>query len=506
MLIIVAGESYHRFAVAKTHTNSSSSTFRFTRSLTPALALVLGASSPAWAGGFAVARFGGEHGHAASDHPTTIYYNPAGLARGTGTRVYLEGLFAYRTASYERPEGAVDRVVEEGESSTGTPSEVLAANAGRAELSNVIASPFVGAVSDLGIENLGVGLGLYVPFGGSTSWSQNDAFADSSHVGAIDGVQRWHVIEGEQRALYMTAAGAYHLAAADLTFGLGVNLVRNEVATIRARTANGTDHMATGGGEIFEGRSLLDVSGTTLSIGVGAMWDPIEELTVGLSYQSVPGFGTNRLKGTLTNKFGTGPIAPVDVVLEQTLPDIVRLGAAYRLPRAELRLAGDYQRWSVFENQCLVQNQAGTSCALTDTGAVNEAAGGNGVVVNIPRDFRDTFGVRLGGSYWVTPPAEVFLSMAYDSNAVPDETLEPTVIDMNKVVANGGVRYTLPNQRFALMASLTQVFYADRTTEPRARDGAGAPIAPDAPSRNPDGAGTYSQSISLATIGIEGRF
>ena len=453
-----------------------------------------------------MARFGGEHGHAASDHPTSVYYNPAGLARGVGTRVYLEGLFAYRTATYDRPVGAVDQVIEDGETGSGTPSDALEANAGRAELSNVIATPFAGIVSDFGIQNLGVGLAVYVPFGGSTNWSQNDTFADSAYAGAVDGVQRWHVIEGEQRSLYLTAGGAYHIEAADVTVGLGLNVVRNDISTIRARTANGTDHMVSGNGEIFEGRSVIEVDNTTLSLGVGAMWDPLDELTVGLSYQSSPGFGRTGLSGTLTNQFGTSAPSTVNVVLEQTLPDIARIGAAYRLPRAELRVAGDWQRWSVFDNQCLVQDQSGTRCELTEAGAVNEAAGGEGVVVNIPRDFRDTFGVRLGGSYWVNPPAEVFLSLAYDSNAVPDETLEPTVIDMNKVVANGGLRYTLPNERLAVMGSLSQVFYANRTTDPRPRDEAGAPLAPDAPSRNPDGAGAYSQSITIATIGVEGRF
>ncbi len=469
--------------------------------------LVATHAGPAWGGGFATARFGSEHGHAASDHVTTIYYNPAGLARGEGTRVYAEGLFAYRTASYERPSGAIDRVVEDGESAAGTPAAAQDANAGRAELSDVITTPFVGVASDLGIDNLGVGAGLYVPLGGSASWSQNEAFAgNDAYPGAVDGVQRWHVIEGEQRYLYVTAGGAYHVPALDLTLGAGLSAVQSEVNTIRARTASGTDDMVTGGGELVEGRSLVQVDDITLALGAGAMWDPVDELTVGLSYQSSPGFGEMGLSGTVTNQFGAGEPTPVDVVLEQTLPDIVRLGAAYRLPRAELRFAGDYQRWSRFERQCLVRDEPGARCAITDTGAADGDAGGQGIVVNLPRDFRDTFGVRAGGSYWVTPPAELFASLGYDSSAIPDETLDPTVIDMPKVAATAGLRYTLPDDRLALMAGLTQVFYADRSTEPRPRGDDGQPVAPSAPSRNPDGAGDYSQSISLATIGVEGRF
>ena len=483
---------------------------RRVRTAAAVVATVAAGGSPAFAGGFTVARFGAEHGHPATSHPTAIYYNPAGLARGEGgTRVYLEGIMAYRTASYERPEGAVDHPLAAGEERTGTPADAVGANSGRAELSDVIASPFAGVVSDLGIENLGVGVGFYVPFGGSASWDKNEAYAnDPTYPGAVDGVQRWQVIEGQQRSMYATAAGAYHIPAAKLTLGLGLNVVRNQVDTVRARTATGTDDLVTGSGAILEGRSLLEVSSTEIAVGAGAMWDPIRDLTVGLSWQSSPGFGETGLDGTLTNKFGSGGANPIDVELRQTLPDVWRLGFAYRVPGstpAEIRLSGDWQRWSRFDSQCLIDDEPGANCALTDSGAVDAAAGGDGVVVNIPRDFRDTFGVRLGGSYWVTEPAEVFAGVSYDSNAVPDHTLDPTIIDMHKVIANGGVRYTLPSERFAVSASFTQVTYFERTAEPRPRE-MGEPVAPDAPSRNPDGAGTYDQSVSLVTIGVESRF
>ena len=42
--------------------------------------------------GFYVARFGGSHGHGATDNVTAIYYNPAGLALGADTRLHVEGI------------------------------------------------------------------------------------------------------------------------------------------------------------------------------------------------------------------------------------------------------------------------------------------------------------------------------------------------------------------------------------------------------------------------------
>ena len=38
-----------------------------------------------------------------------------------------------------------------------------------------------------------------------------------------------------------------------------------------------------------------------------------------------------------------------------TLPDIIRLGVAYRpSSQLELRLFGSYERWSLFDNMCIL--------------------------------------------------------------------------------------------------------------------------------------------------------
>ena len=57
-----------------------------------ALVIIAVFPAPVRGGGFAVARYGGEHGNPATEHPTAIYFNPAGLALGTGWRIYAEGI------------------------------------------------------------------------------------------------------------------------------------------------------------------------------------------------------------------------------------------------------------------------------------------------------------------------------------------------------------------------------------------------------------------------------
>lgn len=457
------------------------------------------------AGGFSAARFGGERAHPASDHPTAIYFNPAGLSMAPGTRLYLEGLFVLRTASYERPRAAIDNVVDDGDVGAGTPAAAVSANAGKGEVTDYLAAPFAAVVTDFGADDFAVGLGVYAPFGGQSAWDRNPEFAgDATYPGALDGVQRWHVIEGILQVVYVTGAVSYHLPEARLSIGASANVIRTRVETLRGRTAAGTDDLLGPNGELLEGRSLVDVSGTDLSFGLGVAWRPRPDLAVGASYQSRPGFRDQRLAGTLTNKFGAGAMDQSDIYLEQGLPDIVRAGAIWRArPDVEVRVQGDFQRWSVLENQCLSSRADTANCAIASDGSLAE--GGQGVIVNIRRDWRDTVGVRAGGSWWPAPELEVGGSLAFDSNAVPDETIDPALMDMNKIIASASARYRLPNG-LTIAATLLEVFYFERTVDPRTRDADGDANGFAQPSRAPDGAGTYGNNVAALTLAAEYAF
>jgi long-chain fatty acid transport protein len=445
------------------------------------------AASPASAGGFTTTRFGGEHGHAASSDLSSIYFNPAGLALGGGTAVYVEGLVAYRTVDYVRDAGAIDNP------GTGTPADAEAANAGPASLANVLAAPFIGVATSLGNTGLSVGVAAYAPFGGQADWDTNEAYRDdAAYPGAVDGTQRWAAIAGAQRTLYGTLGVAWRARDRRIAVGLGLNAISSEVSLLRARNATGTDDV-TG-----EGRSLLELTDTTFGLGLGVMWQATPDVRIGASYQGRPGFGEMSLRGTLTNKFGSAPETVLeDVELRQALPDILRVAAEVRLSDAlVLRLAADWQRWSAFENQCLVDYAVDPDpvCAFNEDGSLDTAAGGRGVVVNLPRDWQDTFSGRVGAGYRVTPRLLAEGSVSLDTNAVPDETIDPSLFDMTKLIVQAGAQLTLGAGLF-VRATLGQVVYFSRDVAPRAVD-------PAAPSRNPDMAGEYSQSVTYGLLGV----
>ena len=446
----------------------------------------------AFAAGIAVARFGAEHGHPTTDNPTAIYYNPAGLALGEGHRLFVDGALALRSVSYERDPSAIS-------DPAGTPADGLAANSGTASLFNFAGAPFLGAATDLGVEGLGLALAFYVPFGGGASWDQNSAYAgNTTYPGAVDGQARWFSIHGNMRSIYVTLGAAYRIPSIRLSFGATGSLVYSEVDTLRARNADGTDDLVAGG-TLKEGRSHLKVSGLQGAFGLGMIWEPTEGLFLGLSYQSRPNVsGGMELRGTLRNALGTAPVSESEVTFTQDLPDSVRIGGRFRLsPELELRLFGDWTQWQSFRRQCILDaNDPDRECERINGGAARP--GSHVPIAILERRWVNTWGVRGGVSWWPFEQLELMFGAGYDSNAIPDQTLDPALVDMDKGTLSAGASYAVL-EKLIFHLTFTQIIYASRDTR-------GAYKILAAPSAQPDGGGIYNQSISLLNVAVEWAF
>lgn len=466
--------------------------------ISAALGVTLSASA-AFASGFAAARFGGEHGNPTESNPASIYYNPGGIGLSTGTNVMLDLTLAWRTASYDRPASAI---------SAEDPSDAeIEANSGEATLDNILLSPMAGVTSDFGIDDspFVMGLAFFAPFGGQAVWDQTEA--SEQFPGAEDGSQRWYSIDGTIRTLSVSLAAAYRVEPLRLSFGLAGNLYLSTINTLRARNSDGSDDL-TAGGRLKEGRSLIDTSSTDFGLGVGSLWEAIEdELWIGASWQSAPNLdGDMRTEGTLVNLLGVSQRTESDVLLTTSLPDIYRFGARYRpAPKLELRLFGDFTRWSNLDQQCLVQagvDNVQEVCATDETGAQSNAGADNaGQVIQIlRRDWKDTFGVRAGASYWVIPQLEILLGAGYDGNAIPDAHIDAALMDMPKATVSLGFDYALWDWA-SLMITATNVFYVERDTtgEPGNQNLA-------LPSTQPGNQGVYNQNIFLVGTNLQLTF
>ena len=447
------------------------------------------------ASGFAVARFGGPHGNPVDSHPASIYYNPAGLLGASGQRYYLDVTYAQRNATYERDlDGTLQDNVRADDPA------LLEANGGKGTLSNQVVSPMVGASGNVGA-NFAWGAGFFVPFGGAAAWDKVDANAASPYPGAIDGPQRWFTIDGTLKTLGLAVGGAQRLPAAHLTIGLSANLYQTSIDTLRARNADNTDKVDN------EGRSRIDVKGIDWGIGAGLIWEPRpNDLWVGLSYQSRPNLnGEMELEGTLTNFFAfpqpDEPKVPdPKVIFTSTLPDVYRLGFKKRINgRDELRLFGDFTRWSTFDQQCLIEKkQLGNDdpfefCATNSDGSAVTPE--NQIAVNLIRRWEDAWGVRSGYSHYLADGTELFADLGYDANAVPDTALEPSLMDMDKVSAGLGATFALM-PTLDISVSANNIFYADRSTKASDFD------APTDPSKSPNPAGDFAQNVFFINVGL----
>lgn len=469
-------------------------------------ALVLGAplailsiGSEAHAAGFATARFGGEHGHPTTDNPTAIYYNPAGIAEDSPdvkdkfwhVHIFADGNFALRFAGWSH-EGSPQDQAE--------PAGASGANTGQADLFNFAAAPM--AAATVQIENFGAGVGLFFPFGGASSWDKNEDFKDDPNfAGPYDGVQRWHAIDGIIRSMYISGAAAYDIMDR-VSIGAVFNMVRSEVKTIRAREPSGTNSIDS------EGRSEIDVSGWNAAFGVGITGEVAEDkVWIGFSYQSQPGLGDMVLEGTLKNNY-SGSKSEEPVKLIQQLPDIYRLGVRARpVKEVEVRFFGDMTNWSMLKSQCLIP-AAATECKVNADGSSN-LDDPNPPLINIVRNWGPTFGIRGGGSYFMSDVVELFAGAGYDSNAVPDETLEPALTDFHKASIAGGLRFSA-GETFGAALSYTHLFYVPRDVAACEVGGAntGCSQLPtlQSPSRTPDASGHYTQTVGVINANVQLNF
>lgn len=448
------------------------------------------APSTAHASGYLAARFGSDYGTPAMANPYAIYFNPAAMGGTTGTQLTGDLSLLIRHASYTRPASALSP-----NASKPTDANYAASNTGTSKLNNLIGLPFLGVTSDLGTKNFRAGYAFYIPFGGQASWDKRDGL-NSSLPGAVDGPQRWHNISGIIVAAYNTFAASYTIPSARLSFGASVSPIIHHVSTVRARNSDGSDDTNAGSTNI-EGRSLIQATGVNLGAAAGVYWEAIpNRLNLGLSYTSQPGFGETRMKGTLSTRLGTQPgVSKSDIDFLQEYPDIVRFGSVLKISeKADLRADFEYVRWSTFKNQCVVAR--GKDCNVNAAGGQS----GNDVIINIPRNWKDAVGFRIGPGYKVAEKTDIFGSLGFTTPAVPKSTIDSSTIDAFRIYIAAGVRHEI-SKHVALAGSYNHIAFLNVDSTNEAQQ-----FKFQAPSKSPSGGGIYKSQVGLINVNVTYSF
>jgi long-chain fatty acid transport protein len=432
-----------------------------------------------------------------------VYYNPAALGGVRSTTIQADASILFRAASYDRPESAL------------SPSPTFVgnqnykdANTGHASLLNATVLPFLGVSTDFGgkLGGLRGGYAFYIPYGGSADWNKrNDAALSAAVPGSIDGPQRWHNISGQILAIYNTIALAYELPAG-FSLGASISPIIHTAKTVRARNLDGSDNTVNGN-RLIEGRSLIEVSGINLGASFGLHYDPFDDhrFKIGFSYTSQPGFGDTTMSGKLTQQLGNSPEGmPSDVDLIQAYPDLIRFGFSWQMAKQwELHSDFQYERWSVFKSQCLVTK--GIKCNVDPvTGAdrtpADQQAMGKSVILNIPANWQDSIGARIGAVFSPMENLGVFASTAFGTPATRPDTINAAAIDAFRIYATLGARMRV-GKHITLAGSYNHVFFLDVNT-----NGTSTLYKFQTPSASPSADGVYKTTVGFFTADVAYTF
>ena len=367
------------------------------RRLTLLTFCLLLAAPPALAGGFEIgdqgARAMGRAGACAAraDDLSAIEYNPAGLARLRGTRFYLGNRFGRANEEFRRAP-----TLDWSDAAHGFPEYLTfdpVTNADQWQLLN----PMVAVGSDFGLEDWAFALGVYAPSG----------IAKQSFP--IDGPQRYMLSERETQILYYDFSVAWKLKD---VFGVGLSLQWVDVPKIAmSLTVDGnvSPGVVYPNGGPFDIRANIEGSDRIGFSGILGMWyRPLPELELALSGRFLPVWIDAKSKLSLSpvTLDLDQPIALTrngeaadDVTLSMVLPPTVRMGVRY------VHRTGDVERFDIELDATWEGTSMVDAYRVKGNGLIAEVLGEQIPIgkITVPKMWRDTWSLRLGGDVAVVP-------------------------------------------------------------------------------------------------------
>lgn len=499
------------------------------------LVSMLALSPSARAASLDLLEVGGAYGTPGATNPSAIWWNPAGLAVGSGKiQFLLEGAptFAKVTVDRANPDyGALDPA----NAAEGYPSSYDYSGKDTLSFNGVV--PFLGVSTNFLVPGLGFGIGLAVPT--ARGGNSDQEF----------GANRFMIREGNIQALHFMAGGGYQILN-KVALGASVSLVdsswyantdttaypdlENAISDILGPSdtfqdgyieEQGYSSTLIFGGQ--DGDSHGALRDTAFTFGTGIYVTPIgKKLGISLSYNH----GVKlQHEGDLTMKFQCPPDydlfsklgAETRGICNTTLQGKGAIG--YDLParinagivlspidKVRLEVMGSYVMWSAFTDYDIHTEIPVEEIQAARPEITPEVAAETVDLVSQDRqwarDTENTYWVGVDGKVRLTDLVTVGGRVMYDHHGIPDSALSANNIDFDSVIPSVLVQVN-PIEQLGIGLSYSHHFLMTRTTTTSAYsvtiDDANA--QPDRyfyPSSN----GTYGGSINRLGIVVRGGF
>lgn len=440
---------------------------------------------------------GGAWGLPTTSDAPAIWWNPAGLAAGQGTRVRLELAPLFATVDYTRtdPGAGATSFVESG------------------------VVPFFGVASDLGVRGLGVGAGLSVPY------ARGGSEYDEPSVG------RWTLRDGSVQAAALQAGAAWEF---DGRFAIGATgglLLSSWSARVDNDTMPDIDHAIS---ELGQESGYTDADLEDPEYATTLQFDPLRDTSflwsVGGRAQVHPkvvlalAFVSSvelRNSGDVSlqtgcppqddviGRFGIESLGLCDATIDAAatvsypLPWRVQGGVEVR-PNRDLRLnlMGGFVKWSLFQDYEISIGQVAERNPTLDQEAVDLIEQDR----QWARDNQDSFWGGLDVKW--NPSDEWTLGgrLLHDQAAVPDAALSGNNYDADNWIV-GMMASVRPFGPLEVGLSYSHHFLATRTITD---SGFGMTLADEGRNEDrwyyPHANGTYSGGINRLGLSVAGHF
>jgi long-chain fatty acid transport protein len=433
-----------------------------------ALALALSQAQPAAAAGLYFADRGvrplGRAGAfvAGADDLGAIAYNPAGLF-DAGGQVLVDGTWLHFTSDYTR-----QALLQQTDPNSGKPvgaptKQTFAPVSGT--------TPFLPiptlAVSFQVHPKVVVAVGAFAPYAALTTYPGPDDFKGKSNAEIANNTpQRYSLVTLDGSALAILAAGAAFAPIKEIRLGATVGMLTGKFSTTVAFSGCVPEKFTCAPeSPSWDVLSQLSVGPIFSPYGsFGAIFIPHPSWRIGISsqlpiYVRASATVKTRLPATPFFEKATQNGDQADVAFD--LPWNLKFGVETRAVK-DLRLEAGFgfERWSMHD-----------AIRMTPHGIALENVALIGTTfippISLPRNFKDSVSVRLGGEYAI-PLKSVTLvpraGVSFETSAVPNQYLSVLTIDANKVTAALGGSLHYGKWRFDV--AYAHVFAFTTTVDP----------------------------------------
>jgi len=445
---------------------------------------------------------------AQADDLTALDYNPAGLLLGRGTHLMLSNNITDFRLKFTQT--ASDRGRMEPVKNTAGP---------------FLLAPVFGISTDLLHPDIRVALGVYGP----------SAYGRSRYD--PDGPQRYMLTETDIKMVFYTAAVAWQPMD---EWGLGLSLHWIDMMSGRmSMVVNGSWQDIEFADETYDVEASLDVADHfNFAATLGTWFRPAERLRFGASlrFPFDRGFGNNidaagtvdlDFQGDFIGRIYRSGISENEGLVSYTeehrktselpvtfslkLPMVARFGIQYIHPLLEdeqlfdVELDVVWEGWSLLEEYSV--DMAGYMMLVSnDPNNVQDAEELWFNPVKVPKRYRDTWSVRLGGDFRAADWVRLRLGAYYETGAVPPAY---TNIDFASFDRFGlGTGFTLRYRWMDLSFGYSHIFQQDRVVSwDEASVYTRFPVIEQEPlERHKINAGKYETSYDIYSLSLEAKF